>query len=245
MEPPSAPPHKDCVSCQGLLLTVLLLTSWNLPTTAQLAVESVPSTVAEGKDVLLLVCNISGNIQAYHWYKGEQVEGSLLIAVYITDTQVNLPGPAYSGRETIYANGSLLFQNVTQRDTGYYTVEIISTNYDTDQVSGQFRVYSQKIASVLPVGAVAGIVTGVLLGVALMAAVVCFLFLTRTGRTSVQNDLREQRPPVSTPGRAPSNSSTSLASLPGPRTAVPIYEELLNPDANIYCQIDHRGDAAS
>ncbi|XP_034801629.1 carcinoembryonic antigen-related cell adhesion molecule 4 isoform X4 [Pan paniscus] len=97
----------------------------------------------------------------------------------------------------------------------------------------------------LPVGAVAGIVTGVLVGVALVAALVCFLLLSRTGRASIQRDLREQPPPASTPGHGPSHRSTFSAPLPSPRTATPIYEELLYSDANVYCRIDHKADVVS
>ncbi|KAH0507130.1 Carcinoembryonic antigen-related cell adhesion molecule 1 [Microtus ochrogaster] len=52
-----------------------------------------------------------------------------------------LTGPAYSGRETIYPNGSLLFQNVTQKDTGAYTLQMLMQIFDSMKVSVQFHVY--------------------------------------------------------------------------------------------------------
>ncbi|KAH0520843.1 Carcinoembryonic antigen-related cell adhesion molecule 21 [Microtus ochrogaster] len=52
-----------------------------------------------------------------------------------------LTGPAYSGRETIYPNGSLLFQNVTQKDTGAYTLQMLMQSYDTMKASVQFHVH--------------------------------------------------------------------------------------------------------
>uniref|UniRef100_A0A8C6EV91 Carcinoembryonic antigen-related cell adhesion molecule 6-like n=1 Tax=Marmota marmota marmota TaxID=9994 RepID=A0A8C6EV91_MARMA len=138
MEPPSASPHRGHVPWQGLLLAVLVspLTFWNLPTTAQLAIESVPFTAAEGTDVLLLAHNVSENVKGYTWYKGERGIDSHQISIYLTATQGIIPGPAYSGRETVYPNGSLLFQKVTLEDTGFYTLQTISSDLQAEKASG-------------------------------------------------------------------------------------------------------------
>ncbi|XP_039705887.1 carcinoembryonic antigen-related cell adhesion molecule 6-like isoform X2 [Pteropus medius] len=141
MELPSRPTHRGRTPWQGLLLTVSLLTSWNPPTTAQPTLESLPSNAAEGKDVLLLVHNVSVNITGYSWYKGASVDSNRLIASYVIESQENNPGPGYSGRETIYPNGSLLFRNVTLKDTGYYTLQIIKKNLLNEEVTAQLRVY--------------------------------------------------------------------------------------------------------
>ncbi|XP_054320664.1 carcinoembryonic antigen-related cell adhesion molecule 4 isoform X1 [Pongo pygmaeus] len=223
MGSPSAASHGGHRPWQGLLITASLLTFWDPPSTVQFTIEALPSSAAEGKDVLLLACNISETIQAYYWHKGKTAEGSPLIAGYITDIQANIPGAAYSGRETVYPNGSLLFQNITLEDAGSYTLQTINASYDSDQATGQLHVHQNNVPG-LPVGAVAGIVTGVLVGVALVAALVCLLLLSRTGRTSIQRDLREQPPPASTPGHGPSHRSTFSAPLPSTRTASRIYE---------------------
>ncbi|XP_077919307.1 cell adhesion molecule CEACAM1-like isoform X1 [Halichoerus grypus] len=141
MEPPSAPPRGGRVPWQEVLLAVSLLTFWNPPTTAQVTVESVPPSVAEGKDVLLLVHNLPGDPLGYGWFRGETVEPSRQIVSYAVDTQVTTPGPAHSRRETIYPNGSLLFQNINLKDTGHYTVQITKRNFQVDQGTGQFRVF--------------------------------------------------------------------------------------------------------
>uniref|UniRef100_A0A7N9D7I3 Immunoglobulin V-set domain-containing protein n=1 Tax=Macaca fascicularis TaxID=9541 RepID=A0A7N9D7I3_MACFA len=73
MGSPSACPHRACIPWQGLLLTASLLTFWNLPTSAQTNIEVVPFNVAEGKEVILLVSNVSRNLYGYNWYKGERV----------------------------------------------------------------------------------------------------------------------------------------------------------------------------
>ncbi|XP_054567294.1 carcinoembryonic antigen-related cell adhesion molecule 1-like [Eptesicus fuscus] len=140
MESPSAPARRGCVPWQGLLLTASLLTLWSLPTTAQLTIESVPPDAAEGKDVLLRVHNLPGNPGSYIWYKGD-TENNNKILTYVIDNQTTNPGPANSGRERIYPNGSLLFQNVTLKDTGYYTLQAIDKDTQSKLVTGQLRVH--------------------------------------------------------------------------------------------------------
>nr|XP_035959137.1 carcinoembryonic antigen-related cell adhesion molecule 6-like isoform X4 [Halichoerus grypus] len=142
MEPPSAPP-RGRVPWQEVLLAVSLLTFWNPPTTAQVTVESVPPTVAEGKDVLLRVNNAPGDLVGVSWFRGESIAPRRQIVSYVVDAQVIIPGPAHSGRETIYPNGSLLFQNITLKDTGYYTLQIVNRNVQVEQVTGQLRVFPE------------------------------------------------------------------------------------------------------
>uniref|UniRef100_A0A452T9R6 Immunoglobulin V-set domain-containing protein n=1 Tax=Ursus maritimus TaxID=29073 RepID=A0A452T9R6_URSMA len=139
MEPPSAPPRGGHVPWQELLLAVSLLTFWNPPTTAQLTKESVPPNAAEGKDVLLRVHSLPGDLLGCNWFRGETANTSHQILSYVVDTQVTTPGPAHSGRETIYPNGSLLFQRVTLNYTGNYTLQIMEA---APQVSLCFTVES-------------------------------------------------------------------------------------------------------
>uniref|UniRef100_A0A452SCQ8 Ig-like domain-containing protein n=1 Tax=Ursus americanus TaxID=9643 RepID=A0A452SCQ8_URSAM len=141
MEPPSAPSRGTRVPWQKLLLAVSLLTFWNPPTTAQLTVESVPPDAAEGKDVLLRVHSLPGDLLGCNWFRGETVNASHNILLYVVDTQVTIPGPAHSGRETIYPNGSLLFQRVTLKDTGNYTLQTMTKNAQVEQGTGQIRVF--------------------------------------------------------------------------------------------------------
>uniref|UniRef100_A0A8D0YJG8 Ig-like domain-containing protein n=1 Tax=Sus scrofa TaxID=9823 RepID=A0A8D0YJG8_PIG len=141
MEPPSAPAHGGRISWHRLLLAVSLLSFWNLPATAQITIESVPFNVAEGSDVLLLAHNATEDTLGYSWYRGERVENNQLIILYRVDIQANTTGPAYSGREIIYPNGSLLFQNATQNDTGYYTLMVTKNDLQREIVTGLLRVY--------------------------------------------------------------------------------------------------------
>ncbi|KAM5209914.1 cell adhesion molecule CEACAM6-like isoform 2-T2 [Hipposideros larvatus] len=141
MEPPSAFSQRGHVPWQGFLLAVLLLTFWSPPTTARLTLELMPPNAVERKDVLFLVHNQNQDLLRYAWYKGERGDPKRYIASYRTDTQINETGPAYSGRETIYPNGSLLVQRVTLEDTGYYTLQVIDAEFQAEEVTGQLGVF--------------------------------------------------------------------------------------------------------
>lgn len=99
---------------------VSLLRFWNPLATARLTI--MQTSAAQGKDVVLLVHNLPEGLLGFAWYKGGSVDRNHLIASYIIDSQESIPGPAYSGQETIYSNGSLLFQKVILKDAGYYTL---------------------------------------------------------------------------------------------------------------------------
>ncbi|XP_012316945.1 carcinoembryonic antigen-related cell adhesion molecule 7 [Aotus nancymaae] len=140
MGPASARPRRTCIRWQGLLLTASLFTFWNPPTAAQPSIEAVPPLVAEGKEVLLLAHNVSQDLFGYNWYKGERVAANYRIIGYRIESQVSTTGPAYSGRETLYPNGSLLVQSVTPNDTGSYTLHLIDRNITGEEVLGRFDV---------------------------------------------------------------------------------------------------------
>ncbi|XP_032985297.1 carcinoembryonic antigen-related cell adhesion molecule 7-like isoform X3 [Rhinolophus ferrumequinum] len=302
MEPASALSQRGHVPWQGLLLSVSLLTFWSPPTTARLALELMPANATKGKDVLFLVYNQTENLIGYAWFKGPIVNSSRQIASYRIDTQSNATGTAYSGRETIYPNGSLLFQNVTLEDTGSYTLQALNTDLQAELVTGQLRVYpellkptitsntsdpvehkgpvvftceseiqdvtylwlinSQSVqnstrlelsednrtltllnvtrsdtgpyeceirnpvtairsdpfylnvlydspqeSSGLSDGAIAGIVIGVLAGIALIATLVYFLYIRKTGGASDQRDLTDHKPSASS--HSPGHSDIS------------------------------------
>ena len=111
----------------------------------------MPPLAAEGSDVLLLVHNVSENPLGYGWYRGERVENTQLIASYRVDTNAATNGPEYSGRETLYPNGTLLIQNVTQRDTGPYTLLVTKNDLQTERQTGHLHVHRECYLSDLGV----------------------------------------------------------------------------------------------
>uniref|UniRef100_A0A7N5JIW0 Ig-like domain-containing protein n=1 Tax=Ailuropoda melanoleuca TaxID=9646 RepID=A0A7N5JIW0_AILME len=108
MEPPSAPPRGGHVPWQELLLAGERGDFWE---GARMG-ERMPPNATEGKDVLLRAHSLPGDLLGCNWFRGATVMSSHQILSYVVDTQVATPGPAHSGRETIYPNGSLLFQRI-------------------------------------------------------------------------------------------------------------------------------------
>uniref|UniRef100_A0A8C9QUU7 Ig-like domain-containing protein n=1 Tax=Spermophilus dauricus TaxID=99837 RepID=A0A8C9QUU7_SPEDA len=149
MQPPSASPCRGGISWQGVLLAVSLLTFWNPHPTAQLTIEPVPFDAAEGRDVLLLVHNVSGNTVGVSWYRGQITDRSRLIVSYSNITHSAAQGPAFSGREIVYPNGSLLFVNLTKEDTGFYTLQTTTAIFDTEAATGEIRVHDGPDAPII------------------------------------------------------------------------------------------------
>ncbi|KAK7795803.1 hypothetical protein U0070_005019 [Myodes glareolus] len=145
MELSSAPLHKGQLLWRGLLLAASLLIYWSSPTTAQISVEEVPPHVDEGENALLLVHNLTETPRVFYWFKGKNEDKKNEIARFITSTNVTRTGPAYSGRETIYRNGSLLFQNVTLNDSGPYMLKISMQNYDARKILVLFHAHPNSL----------------------------------------------------------------------------------------------------
>ena len=77
--------------------------------------------MSEGDDVLFLVHNLPGETESLAWFKGLGDEAEE-IATYALHRGLTWPGPAHSSRETIYHNGSMLFEKVNLKDTEFYTL---------------------------------------------------------------------------------------------------------------------------
>ncbi|XP_021010179.1 pregnancy-specific glycoprotein 22-like, partial [Mus caroli] len=94
---------------------------------AKLTIESVPPSVATGGSVLLLVHNLPEYLQLFFSYKGVILfNNKVEIARPRPAKNLSDPGPAHSGRETVYSNGSLLLQNVTWKEGGFYTLQTLN-----------------------------------------------------------------------------------------------------------------------
>ncbi|EGW10699.1 Carcinoembryonic antigen-related cell adhesion molecule 3 [Cricetulus griseus] len=103
-------------------------------------IESVPPCVAEGGSALLRVRNPPENIVSFVWFKWMTALKELEVARYIIDRKSTLWGPAYSGRETLYSDGSLLLHGVTQKDVGWYTLQIVRTDTKREEAKVQLHV---------------------------------------------------------------------------------------------------------
>ena len=128
-------------------LLVSLLSFWTLPTTARLAVETVPPLVAEGSVAVFNILEKEGLIIGYGWFRGNRVDQQAAIEGYQVIENSHTPGPANTGRETIKPNGSLIIQSVRKQDAGTYTVITVKADLTNVSASGQLQVYSECFLS--------------------------------------------------------------------------------------------------
>lgn len=104
----------------------------------------MPPNAVEGKNILLVAHNIPENLRSFVWYRGATTVNRHGIAQNVIATNRSLPGPAHSGREVAYPNGSLLLHNVTQKDTGFYTLRTLNTQLETQETQVYLHIYSKS-----------------------------------------------------------------------------------------------------
>ncbi|XP_028710751.1 carcinoembryonic antigen-related cell adhesion molecule 15-like [Peromyscus leucopus] len=127
--------------CKGLLLTASLLTCWNSPTAALRSTKEMRFSAAEGGKVLLSVPIQAENLLSFRWYKGKEEDQDFTIAHYEKDTDSLKFGNATSGREEVYKDGSMMLRDVTQEDTGIYTLEAFGTHDHIEITHFYLQVY--------------------------------------------------------------------------------------------------------
>uniref|UniRef100_A0A8B9XM13 Ig-like domain-containing protein n=1 Tax=Bos mutus grunniens TaxID=30521 RepID=A0A8B9XM13_BOSMU len=181
---------------------------------AQPSLQVSNTTVTEHEGPVVLTCLTDETGVSIRWlFKGQ----SLLLA----------------DRMTLSSDSSTLtIDPVSREDAGAYQCEVSNRGNSSRSGPLRLRVTWRENAQALGVGAITGIVIGVLLVLTLLAVLGCFIFLHRGNW-----------PPASTSGGGPSGSSVSQASLPDARPPAPIYQELLHPDTDVYCNISHKADA--
>lgn len=88
--------------------------------------------VAEGGNSILFVHEMPLNVQAFYWYKQRGPTKSYEVARYLTPTNESSKMPQHSGRKTVFYSGSLLIRNVTQADSGVYTLLTFNTDMESE-----------------------------------------------------------------------------------------------------------------
>lgn len=143
MGPLSVSTPRGPVHWQVILVAVSLFNFWCQPTTAQLSVVSTYK--AEGEAALLPLPSTTNDAVTFVWYRGKITNRNSMIAFLITNLRYDIKGPAYSGRERITSDGSLLIDNVTMNDAGMYTVIIYITNVIKEIGLVQLIVYDPEL----------------------------------------------------------------------------------------------------
>ena len=98
---------------------------------------------AEGEAALLPPRNTPPEALALVWYRGEGANINRMIAFLFTFSTYDIKGPAYSGRESINADGSLVIDNVTMNDAGTYTMVVYVTDEKKETGFGRLNVYGE------------------------------------------------------------------------------------------------------
>ncbi|XP_052616247.1 pregnancy-specific glycoprotein 22-like [Peromyscus californicus insignis] len=134
--------HGKIVSTTSMYLHVsaFLWKCGRLGTSTKITIESVPPRVTEGRNALLLVHNLPENIESFFWFKGVIGVKNLLVIRHIPDRKSTKWGPAYTGRETLYSDGSLLLRGVTQKDHGLYFLQILRRDDELEEAEVQLQV---------------------------------------------------------------------------------------------------------
>ncbi|KAL6083058.1 hypothetical protein STEG23_027534 [Scotinomys teguina] len=103
-------------------------------------IQPVPRYPTEGKSILLQVHNLPEDLQAFSWYKSKYGASALKIVEYSRDKNSVFWGPVHRGRGMVYYNGSLMLQDVTEKDAGMYTLEVLKKDSKVENASVEFSV---------------------------------------------------------------------------------------------------------
>ncbi|XP_051063677.1 pregnancy-specific glycoprotein 22-like [Phodopus roborovskii] len=122
---PSCPPHSPCC---------------NPPTTPPLQIQLVPKHASEGRDILLRVLKLPEDFQAFTWYRAVYRDPYFEIVKHDRVLNTTTWGAQYTRRETVHHNGNLLLKNITQKDSGMYTIEILKSDFKIERAHVQLYV---------------------------------------------------------------------------------------------------------
>ncbi|XP_076426962.1 pregnancy-specific glycoprotein 22-like [Peromyscus maniculatus bairdii] len=132
--------HTDTVSQIGTYVYVknILWTCGRLTFSPRPTIESVPPSVPHGGNVFLVVRTPPENMVGFIWYKWMNSFVRVEVGRYIVDKKSTELGPAYTGRETWYSDGTLLLRSVTQEES--YCIQIQRTFRETEEITVKVQV---------------------------------------------------------------------------------------------------------
>ncbi|KAL6030687.1 hypothetical protein STEG23_037413, partial [Scotinomys teguina] len=109
-------------------------------TSSKLMIQLEPQYAAEGENVLFQVQNSPEDMQAFSWYKSMDGTELLKIVEYSRALNSISWGPAHRRRGMVYNNGSLILQDVTEKDAGVYTLEVSKKDSEIEKAYVEFYV---------------------------------------------------------------------------------------------------------
>ncbi|XP_074075521.1 cell adhesion molecule CEACAM4-like [Macrotis lagotis] len=192
MEMPCNLPHGWPGWCKGFLFTATILSSSiQLVSLTQLSIAPIPSYGSIGSNVTLSVQGIPKEPQSYSWFRKVSEESNKIISYAIRSAE-QIQGLNYSGRESLFPNGSLFITNLTSNDGGVYIVQVVIT--DTKSVLAWGRLQIIDSLEISHFGLVASIVLGALAGGVVTGVLGYFLFKrTRGSSQNIRRDTVRRR----------------------------------------------------
>ncbi|XP_072823154.1 cell adhesion molecule CEACAM1-like [Vicugna pacos] len=160
----------------------------------QPSIQASNTTVTEHGDTVFLTCLTNDTGISISWLFNGQ---SLLLTERMKLSQ---------------GNSTLTIHPVRREDAGNYQCQVSNLGYSSksDVLSLEVKYDpTQGSSSGLSDGAIAGIVIGAVAGVALIAALVYFLYVRKTGRTNDQHDLKQHKLSISNHSQGHSDNSPS------------------------------------
>ena len=112
-------------------------------TSSQLTIQPVPRYAAEGKGVVLQVHNLPEDLKAFSWHKSKYRNPLRKVVEYRRATNSIIWGPEVRRRDIVYNNGSLMLQDLTEKDAGIYTLIVLDKNFKIERLYGEFLIKSK------------------------------------------------------------------------------------------------------
>lgn len=126
-----------------LLLTGTLLASFTRSAPSELPSSESADFLTEGAIAHLPVPSNLDGVVSTSWFRGHKAQPEAMIF-----SPEGLPGPGYTGRETLGTQGSLVIRNVTVQDSGSYTV-VLGTSRGRRSETEQIRVKATRDLALL------------------------------------------------------------------------------------------------
>lgn len=112
-------------------------------TPSQMTIEVSQSRVFETDHIILVGYNLPEKILGFAWHKGVLPLDHFKIASHSFITNSSMLGSPYHQRIITCDDGSMMFFNVTQKDSGLYTLRAISVDLVTEWAILDLRVNSK------------------------------------------------------------------------------------------------------
>nr|XP_034380889.1 carcinoembryonic antigen-related cell adhesion molecule 18 [Arvicanthis niloticus] len=128
----------SCSPWRWLTLVASLLICEICQASGQIFISPDSLIGVEKYRTILTLENVPEDVLEYSWYRGTGNSTANMIFSY-KPPNTRHPGPMYSGRENVTRTGSLVVRMAAVNDTGFYTVEVDTSN-GTQRATGWLEI---------------------------------------------------------------------------------------------------------